>query len=180
MSDEPIHPTDDEVLAEAVEVRLENESEALAAALIEADRAIAASEPDLIAKLDAHAAAYGDDTATWYADMQCGDLPPDDRARDRIIELRTRARNEMYTIVLGIEMMGSSADALKAAEDDSPSTASDGILFPELSVERRALWEAATAIHRWLAELDEDNAGWHGERIAGTLGDCGPRYILGF
>ena len=153
MSDEPVNPTDEEVLAEAALSRLEFEADALCAELLKADQAAATLMPGLIAALDANATAYSDARDTWYADMQCGDLPPDDRARDRAIEMRKAAGIRMYEFLA--------------------SARGEGLPVQPLIDAMMALWE-------FLDGLDDDTRDQLAEQVAGTLGDAGPRYVLGF
>jgi hypothetical protein len=160
MSDSTRHPGDEATLAEAAEAHLENEADRLVAALLDAERTVRSLDPELLATLDAHAAAYQESCDTWFADMKCGDLPPDHRALDRAVETRKHTRNEMYGLIL---LAGNP---------------------PQWSEERRgevdALYQAAAAVHSFLADLDdEDTHGTMQEYVAGALGESAYRYTLG-
>lgn len=158
---DPFRQGDDEVLADVVLVVLEHEAQRLCDALLVAEQVVAAVDPQLLAALDVSAAAYGEARRTWYADMICGDLPPNDAALERAAELGTSARNRMYGIIL---------------EAGNPPDWGGG-----RRSEHTALFEAASAIHLWRNRLEDDAGDDMADYIASTLGvPTGPRYALGY
>ncbi len=146
--------TDEEVLAEAVQVQLEREADQLVAALLAADAAARLALPDLISELDRNAAQYGEARRTWEADMACGDLPPDERALAKAAELRRNAGAQMYAMLC------------TGREINSP------LVQPVI--------DAMMALYQFENALNDDNRDLIMEYIACELGEVGPRYVLGY
>jgi hypothetical protein len=146
---------DDEMLEDIGQGVLESEAERLCAALLAAEQAVRGLAPAILAELDANAAAYAEDRATWRADMASGDLPPDDGALRRASELQSEAGERMYEVLSNGRDQGTPAVQM--------------------------LIDAMMNVYAFLdniraAELHDDLV----ECVAGLLGAAGPRYVLGY